>query len=197
MNKKLSIMLCLSLFTLLFGWSSIVTKAEPNYEKMYGKVIKNNKSVFKYSKKSEYVFRYFGKDKINFNKHFYYDLDKNGIMELFVYDSKLGLVEVFTIKNNKLYSCGYEFYYGINKKKKALIVKGHWHGAGGSYNKEWWVYKLNKKKTALECVWYIDKMPKNYTIFKGRKFKEVTKKQKKVYKKVYKKYVKGTSRVFK
>ena len=150
MKRILSICLIIT-FSLLEG-CVISTKAKPNYDKIYGKVIKNNKSVFKYSKNSGYVFQYFGKDKINFNKHFYYDLDKNGIKELFVYDSKLGLVEVFTIKKNKLYSCGYEFYYGINKKKKALIVRGHWHGAGGSGDKEWWVYKLNKKKTALECV---------------------------------------------
>ena len=196
MNKLISMLLCFSLVTVLFVGCSTATKAEPNYEKIYGKVTKNSESVFKYANLG-YPKEYFKYRKIKFNKHFLYDLDKNGIKELFVYDSKLGLVNVFTIKKNKLIDLGYDFFYGINKKKKVLITKGHWHGAGGSGNKEWWVCKLNKKKTALENVWYIDKMPKYYTIYKGKEFKEVTKKQKKVYKKVYKKYVKGTSRVFK
>ena len=199
MRKMITTVLCLVVSLSVFSGCYLITKAEPNYEEIYGKVTKNTKTVFKYAKYSDYLIHFFGKDKINFNKHFYYDLDKNGIKELFVYDSKLGLVEVFTIKNNKLKSLGYEFYYGINKKRKALIVKGHWHGAGGSSKKEYWVYKLNKKKTKLKLIWYFDKMPCGYTFMKGNKYKDCLKgkKYKKKYKKLYKKYVKGTSRVFK
>lgn len=198
MNKLIPMFFCLSLVTSLFVGCSTATKAEPNYEKIYGKVTRNSESVFKYADLG-YPKEYFKYRKIIFNKHFLYDLDKNGIKELFVYDSKLGLVNVFTIKKNKLIDLGYDFFYGINKKKKVLITKGHWHGAGGSSKKEYWVYKLNKKKTKLKLIWYFDKMPCGYTFMKGNNYKDCLKgkKYKRKYKKLYKKYVKGTSRVFK
>ena len=200
MKKIISILICIMLVIEIItaiGLNNV--EAKVNYKKIYAKVIKNNDSVFKYSKSLDYVIGYFGKENIKFDKHFYCDLDKNGTKELFVYDSKLGLVEVFTINKGKVCNLGYDFFYGINKKKKALITKGHWHGAGGSQDKEWWVTKINKKKTKLVWTWYIDKMSNQYSIYKGeRDLKQRSQKtQKKLYKKIYKKYIKGVKRKFK
>lgn len=81
----------------------------------------------------------------------------------------------------------YDDIYGIKKSKKAIIVQGHWHGAGGSGVDEWTVYTIGKKQ--LKQKYYVDKMDKIYVNDK--------KASKSAYNKIYKSYIKGTTKLSK
>ncbi len=203
MKKQISKIIVAFVMCVTFLFASIETvtvDAKYNYKKIYSSVVASPKSVYKYAKfLKKYPYNLY---KPKYTKHFYYDLDKNGVKELFVYDPSGSknddshFVLVFTIKNGKVKLLGSSgSFCGINKKKKVLIEHGHWHGAGGSDEYEWSVYKINKKKTGLTWKYYFDKdYDGKYKVYYPKTGK--TKKSKKLYKKMYRKYVKNTKYVF-
>lgn len=136
-----------------------VNAATPKWKTTYNKILKNWRLVEQYEDMSYLKMyfdpQYFG-SQYRFDRYFTYDVDKNGTPELFLHSTSMGLTEVMTY-NKKLISLGYYDIAKINKKTKEIIVHGHWHGAGGSYENELSVYKVNKKSSSLK--YYIDIMP--------------------------------------
>lgn len=161
--------------------------AAPKWKTAYQKLLKNWKLLEKYEDMS-YLKMYF-QDDYKFDRYFTYDVNKDGTPELFLYSTTMKLTEVLTCKNGKIVALGTDAFYGINKSKKALIVKGHWHGAGGSGFKEWSVYTIGKKK--LSQKYYIDNLAGRITIYKNDKSVAGTKS---TYNSIYKKYVKETTK---
>lgn len=141
-----------------------VQAATPKWKTAYTNILNNRMLIEKYQDVS-YLKRYFGED-YKFNKYYYYDLDKNGIPELFLYSSTMGLTQIFTY-NKKPISLGYYDIAKINKSKKEIIVKGHWHGAGGSGDKEWSIYAMNKSKNKINMKYYMDIMGNRVTVYNG------------------------------
>ncbi|MCD8013872.1 MAG: Ig-like domain-containing protein [Lachnospiraceae bacterium] len=145
----------------------VTVKKKTGWKSAYNKVIKNWKSTIKkYSNQDySYLSQYFGK-KFKYNKYFLYDLDGNGVPELFLYSTSMKLTAVFTYKNDKLVSLGYQYFYAINTSKKALLVHGHWHGAGGSGTYEYSAYKISGSK--LKEILDIDITGDYYCWYKGK-----------------------------
>ena len=158
-------------------------EAAPKWKNAYKKVLKNWRLVEKYNDMS-YLKQYFG-DEYGFDRYFTYDLNKDGTPELFLYSTTMGLTEVLTYKKGKMIVLGYVDLYGIKKSQKAIVVRGHWHGAGGSGNKEWVIHTMGKKK--LTQKYYID-------ILNGRVDVNYSASTKSAYNKIYKKYVKGATK---
>ncbi len=169
-----------------------VNAATPKWKTAYSKILKNWRLVERYQDMS-YLKMYFG-TQYRFNRYFTYDVDKNGTPELFLHSTSMGLTEVMTY-NKKLVSLGYYDIARINKKTKEIIVHGHWHGAGGSQDKEWWVYRVDKKPYLLK--YYIDIMPtgtngiQNVSVYNG-KWKLLSTKRS-YYNKVYKDHIKNAT----
>lgn len=162
----------------------------PKWEKAYNKVLKNPKLVDKYDDTS-YLKFYFGED-YKFNRYYYYDLDKNGTPELFLYSTTMGLTEIFTYKK-KLISLGYYDIARINKSKKEIIVQGHWHGAGGSGKDEWSVYSMSKNKKKIVMKYYLDILSGEVTVYNGE-FKLLSKKRS-YYDKIYNGHIKKATKI--
>ena len=82
-------------------------------------------------------------------------------------------------------------------RHKEIIVHGHWHGAGGSYENEWYVYKVNKKPYALR--YSIDIMPngvngeQRVSVYNGKWKLLSTKKS--YYNKIYKTHIKKATAI--
>lgn len=133
-----------------------VQAATPKWKIEYSKILNNWELAKKYQD-TTYLQRNYGK-RYKFDRYYTYDVDKNGIPELFLYSTTMKLTHVFTY-NQKLISCGYDDFTRINKKEKELIMHGHWHGSGGSGSSEWSIYKLNSR--GMSRSYYID-------IFNGR-----------------------------
>lgn len=191
-NFGLTIVLAI---TLCMPYSE-VNAAQKKYKAAYKKVLSSKKFVKKYINDISYLELYFGKDCV-FNRYYYYDLDKNGIPELFIYSSKMHLTEIFTYKKGKIIDLGYYDIYGINKKKREIVIHGHWHGASGSGVYEWSTFKLNSKKNKLYMNCYIDQMEytegTRWTIYQKGEF--VTVNNKSAYKRRYKEHIKGTMKI--
>lgn len=158
-------------------------EAAPKWKNAYKKILKNWRLVEKYDDMS-YLKQYFG-SKYGFDRYFTYDLNKDGTPELFLYSTNTGLTEVLSYKKGKIIGLGYVDIYGIKKSRKAIIVKGHWHGSGGSGDKEWVIHTIGKKK--LTQKYYID-------IWNGNVDVNYNKSTKSAYNKIYKKYVKGATK---
>ncbi len=153
-----------------------------SWKQEYVKILNNWRSVEKYPNSgSEYLKMYFG-ESFKFNRYFLCDVDKNKIPELFLYSTKMGLTVVFTYRNGKLICLGCDDFYKINTSKKCLVVKGHWHGSGGSGTDEYSVYNIGKN--SLKQKYYID-------ILENHIVNNNSTATKSAYKNVYNKYVKG------
>ena len=125
----------------------------------YKRVI-HNKSIIEQSNHFSYLKRYF-QEAFGFQKYYLHDLDVNGIPELFVYSDSMGLTAIYTIDQELKY-LGYEDIYGINPRTKEIVVRGHWHGAGGSGVDEWSVHQIINGE--LEYMGYYDKEPRGTSI---------------------------------
>lgn len=176
-------------FILLFSSLNIEVSAANNkkWQAAYKKILQNWRSIEKYGDFS-YVKRYWGKE-YSFDQYFLCDVNKDGTPELFLTSTKMGLTAVFTY-NKKPILLHFDAIYKINKSKKIIVVRGHWHGAGGSWVNEYSIFKVKGKD--LKYICYIDKLTNDYetiyTIYTGKDYNKTTKK---VYNKYYKKYVKG------
>ncbi len=183
-QTKIFVLIGVLIMGILSPCAALRVDAAPKWKNAYKKILKNWRLVEKYDDMS-YLKQYFGDD-YGFDRYFTYDLNKDGTPELFLYSTTMGLTEVLTCKNGKITGLGYEHIYGIKKSKKAVIINGHWHGSGGSGEKEWAVYTMGKKK--LKQKYYMD-------IWNGEVNVNFSKSTKSAYNKVYKEYVKGTTKL--
>lgn len=97
-----------------------------------------------------------------FDKYFLYDVDQDGVPELFL-QSSVDLIAVFTF-DNSLTGLGFNSFDSINTETGEIIVHGHWHGSGGSGTDEWQIYSISHSPTSFEWQ-YIDKMPGRYSVY--------------------------------
>lgn len=88
-----------------------------------------------------YLQMYFGED-YGFDSYWLCDVDQNGVPELFLHSSTMGITAVFTCTKEQPVFLTYDDFYGINTETGELVIHGHWHGAGGSYDNEWSAYKV-------------------------------------------------------
>ena len=109
-----------------------------------------------------YVKYYFQGEGFEFVKYNLYDVDSDGIPELFLHSST-GIIAVFTY-DDSLKGLGYNTFDGINKDTGEIIVHGHWHGAGGSGEYEWQIYRIQHSPTEFK-EGYIDKMGERYSVY--------------------------------
>ena len=72
------------------------------------------------------------------------DLNADGMPELLLYAEGSGLTDVFGFDGTLRY-LGYDAFFGFLPEDGLAVVHGHWHGAGGSGDKEWSVYPLFTK----------------------------------------------------
>lgn len=173
------IMAALMIITMPVCHSETVHAASgSSWKKAYEGILNNWKRAEKYCDTS-YLKMYFGKD-YKFNQYFLYDLNRNGTPELFLHSTTMGLTLVFTY-NGRLISLGYYDIYGFNTEKKELIVRGHWHGAGGSGVNEWSIYKMGS--SWMTSIYYMDKINGKSSVYdtQGGGFKESTKTYSSVY----------------
>lgn len=142
-----------------------VQAATPKYKTAYSRIIKNIRLLESYQDVS-YLKMYFG-SQYGWDRYFYYDLDKNGTPELFIYSKSMGLTQIFTYKK-KVISLGCYDIDRINTAKKEIIVHGHWHGAGGSGANEWSIYSLSKNKKKLQMNYYIDVLGGRVSVYNSK-----------------------------
>ncbi len=101
-----------------------------------------------------YLPMYFGED-YAFDSYWLCDVDQNGVPELFLHSSTMSVITaVFTCTEEQLVFLTYDDFYGINPETGELVIHGHWHGAGGTWENEWTAYKVFPDKA--EYVMYID-----------------------------------------
>ena len=182
-QTKIFILIIALMEGILSPCTTLRVEAAPKWKNAYKKILKNWRLAEKYDDLS-YLKSYFGND-YGFDIYFIYDLNKDGTPELFLHSTTMGLTEILTFKKGKITGLGYDHIYGIKKSKKALIINGHWHGAGGSGKDEWAVYTIGKKK--LKQKYYLD-------IWDGEVNVNFKKSTKSTYNKIYKEYVKGTAK---
>ena len=103
----------------------------------------------------EYREAYFsyGEDPVSFDRYALADLNGDGFPELLLCSKGMGLVDLFTCRDNLLY-IGYNNYFGFLPGSGTAVVRGHWHGAGGSGTDEWSVIDL----ASGETVAYFDRL---------------------------------------
>lgn len=162
-----------------------VYATQPQWEVQYRKILKNWRLVNSYLN-TNYLKEYFGKD-YRFDKYCLYDLNKDGIPELFLSSSSMGLTGVLTYKK-KVIGLTCDNIYKVNKSKKEIIVRGHWHGAGGSYENEYTIYNISKNK--MNMLYYIDNLDGYITLYSPFYKLSETKND---YKKIYNSHVKSAT----
>ncbi|KAB0577004.1 hypothetical protein EI53_01770 [Fusobacterium naviforme] len=146
-----------------------------------------------YSGGNDYLKMYFG-DHYGFDSYALDDVNGDGIPELFLYGSGMyGIAHVYTVADDALIQLGIEGWIGgINKKESAVIVTGHWHGAGGSNTNEYEIWLLGDE--AVTDYYYIDELNGAYSINhvggKNLDTYESLPADKKIYDGLYEKYVK-------
>ncbi len=64
------------------------------------------------------------------------DLNADDVPELLLYAEGTGLTDVFAF-DGKLRYLGYDAFFGFLPESGLALVHGHWHGAGGSGDREW------------------------------------------------------------
>lgn len=165
--------------------ASEVNKCRKEYER-----ILNNWRLAENYINMDYLKMYFGNNYI-FQQYFLYDLDGDGLPELFLYSALMRLTAVLTYDSG-LKGVGYLSLYGINPKTHELIEHGHWHGSGGSDDMEWSVYPMAKKngKYSLEMKYYIDKRGNYVSIGYYENYREGTQEE---YNKIYGEHVKDAA----
>lgn len=118
----------------------------------YKSVLADWTLIEKYGDFSYYTF-YFG-DNYGYDSYYLFDVDKNGIPELFLCSESMCIITVFTYAQ-KLCWLVSDDIYGINEETGELIVLGHWHGSGGSGSEhECTGWKISEDKA--ENSMYID-----------------------------------------
>ena len=183
MKRIRSILLIAVLLCLLGNGRSAKAAGADIWRGQYAKILDNPSLVSDYLNVS-YENTYFGGD-FYFSGYFLCDVDNNGIPELFL-RSNHSLTAVLTCTNEgRIIGLSIDGYYKINKKKHVLVVKGHWHGAGGSGIYEYAIYKIAGKEIKDQA--YIDKMS-SYTVRVNGNYLRGSRSK---YNKVYKKYVAG------
>lgn len=150
----------------------------------YNKIINNWKLIEKCEDMSYYK-HYFGAD-YKFDHYFLCDVDHNNTPELFLDSRTMHLTAVLTYSNKKIALLMCNAVDKINIKNSEIIIKGHWHGAGGSGTNEWYIFKVKNKSCKME--YYIDNLFGKYSVYNAVKCistKKVT------YNKILSKYVKS------
>ena len=83
------------------------------------------------------------------------DLNADGTPELLLYAAGTGLTDVFAFDGALRY-LGYDAFFGFLPEQGLAIVHGHWHGAGGSGDREWSAFPLFAKdeesRVYLDCM---------------------------------------------
>lgn len=118
-------------------------ESEPpkDWREAYQIFIDDWKQIEKYGNFS-YIKGYFGKEGYNFDKYFLCDVDDNGTPELFLYSTYMKITAVFTYTDEPVYLLD-DVIYGINLETDEVVIHGHWHGAGGSWEDEWSAYCIS------------------------------------------------------
>lgn len=188
MKKKITSLLLAIIIAISCIQPVQIQAAASPWKNAYGEIIKNWQAIERISGySSSYLKMFFGK-KYTYDKYFLCDVDGNKVPELFLYSSKMQLTAVFTYSNNKVTFLSYDNYYKINRANHTLVVKGHWHGSGGSGTKEYSIYKI--KKDSIKQIYYIDNLNGRYSVYKNENWSKANR-TKSAYNNVYKKYVKG------
>lgn len=153
MDKVIKIieMLLLEASVLLSSVNVPEEKQLADWRQAYHIFLDDWKSIEKYGDFS-YLEFYF-EEGYYFDKYFLSDVDGNGTPELFLYSTYMGLTAVFTYTDRPVYLL-YDWIYGINYETDEVIIKGHWHGAGGSGEDEWKAYRITEGLS--EYSMYID-----------------------------------------
>ncbi|MBQ7535408.1 MAG: hypothetical protein IJT43_07280 [Stomatobaculum sp.] len=110
---------------------------EPYRQLIMNKSLIESNDYFSYLKFYFDYGNYYG-----FQKYFLHDFNGDGTPELMVYSTGMGLTAVYSIVNQTAILSGYDEIYGFNPATGEMIVHGHWHGAGGSWDNEWYVHTL-------------------------------------------------------
>ena len=83
------------------------------------------------------------------------DLNADGTPELLLYAEGTGLTDVFSFDGALRY-LGYDAFFGFLPEEGLAVVHGHWHGAGGSGDKEWSAFSLftqdEESRVYLDCM---------------------------------------------
>ena len=83
------------------------------------------------------------------------DLNADGTPELLLYAEGTGLTDVFSFDGALRY-LGYDAFFGFLPEEGLAIVHGHWHGAGGSGDREWSAVPIFREddwgRVYLDCM---------------------------------------------
>lgn len=83
------------------------------------------------------------------------DLNADGAPELLLYAEGTGLTDVFSFDGALRY-LGYDAFFGFLPEEGLAIVHGHWHGAGGSGDREWSAVPIFREddwgRVYLDCM---------------------------------------------
>ena len=101
-------------------------------------------------------------DRYGFDSYYLYDVDQNGTPELFLCSSTMRLTAVLTYTDRPVFLL-YNAIYAINPETSEVIIRGHWHGAGGSGTNEWHAYRLSGDTPELTVS--MDYMPYGYSVY--------------------------------
>ena len=183
--KKMNKSVIVAFLVFLLGGSTVAKASNTEtWRSQYAKILDNPSLISKYFD-FKYVNFYYD-NKFYFKSYFLCDIDNNKIPELLVRDQNDRLTAVLTCsKYGKIIGLGYNNFYKINKGNNSLIVRGHWHGAGGSGIHEYVVYKIDKNK--MKMITYIDLHP-NIVVYKNGEYVKTNIKE---YRRYYSKYVDG------
>lgn len=124
--------------------TSIADAEDPGWKECYRSVLEDWHVVEPIAEGSFAYWRsYFAyeEDLIDFDRYAVLDLNRDGTPELLLRSQGMGLTIVLTYDQGLKY-LGDNDFYGILPETGELIVHGHWHGAGGSFDNEWSVWDL-------------------------------------------------------
>ena len=94
---------------------------------------------------------------LSFSSYAAADLDGDGIPELLLDSKEMGLTDLIGWNGDYVY-IGYDDYLGLLPELNAVLVHGHWHGAGGSYFYEYAVSRMPEH----ELIAYFDHSDPSY-----------------------------------
>lgn len=97
------------------------------------------------------------------------DLNEDEVPELLLYAEGTGLTDLFTWDGGLRY-LGHDEVFGFVSEPGALVVHGHWHGAGGSGAHEYRVSALFDGSTTLTAFDYLenDEGERRYSVYDGK-----------------------------
>ena len=78
-----------------------------------------------------------------------------------------GMTAVFTYADRPVY-LEYDCIDGINLDTAELVIHGHWHGAGGSWDNEWTAYQVQGDKAEYNVYidyFELDEDENTYTVY--------------------------------